>query len=78
MEQWLLLYVIKKDIIMLLTKEEWELLSPESRCKINAFINQVEQVIRDAYGESNKALAELVLLELGYTVFQAYDNETEL
>lgn len=49
---------------MLLTNEEWEKLSPESRHKLNVLVRQVESFVRSSFG-SNHDLANMVLAEMG-------------
>ena len=49
---------------MLLTNEEWEKLSPESRHKLNMLVKKVEDFVRGVYGD-NEILANMTLFEMG-------------
>jgi hypothetical protein len=49
---------------MLLTNEEWEKLSPESRHKLNVLVQKVESFVRGVYGD-NEILANMALVEMG-------------
>lgn len=49
---------------MLLTSQEWEKLSPESRHKLNVLVQKVESFVRASFG-SNHDLANMVLVEMG-------------
>jgi len=49
---------------MLLTSQEWEKLSPESRHKLNVLVQKVEDFVRSVYGE-NEILVNMALVEMG-------------
>lgn len=49
---------------MLITDEEWEKLSPESRHKLNVLVKKVEDFVRGVYGD-NEILANMALVEIG-------------
>lgn len=51
--------------MILLTDQEWEKLSPESRHKLNILVQKVESFVRAIFG-SNHDLANVVLAEMGF------------
>lgn len=55
------------DKTLLLTPEEWEMLSPESRHRLNVFVKDVEMLLSRIYGSRTTDITNGILDKLGYS-----------